>query len=54
MEDKLPPETKKSLERRGHTLRERTTLGVVQAVLAKRSKAGRRSRFKKKGQARSE
>jgi gamma-glutamyltranspeptidase/glutathione hydrolase len=38
VEDKLPPETKKSLERRGHAVRERMTLGVVQAVLAKRSK----------------
>jgi gamma-glutamyltranspeptidase / glutathione hydrolase len=38
VEEKLAPETKKSLERRGHTVRERTTLGVVQAVLAKRSK----------------
>ena len=38
VEEKIPPETKKSLERRGHTLRERGTLGVVQAILAKRSK----------------
>ena len=38
VEEKLAPETKKSLERRGHIVRERTTLGVVQAVLAKRSK----------------
>jgi gamma-glutamyltranspeptidase/glutathione hydrolase len=38
VEEKVPPETKKSLERRGHALRERGTLGVVQAILAKRSK----------------
>ncbi|HXV78757.1 MAG TPA: gamma-glutamyltransferase [Candidatus Binatia bacterium] len=38
VEDKLPPETKKSLERRGHSVRERATLGVVQAVLAKGSR----------------
>jgi len=38
VEDKLPPETKKSLERRGHVIRERVALGVVQAILVKRSK----------------
>jgi gamma-glutamyltranspeptidase/glutathione hydrolase len=38
VESKLPPETKKSLERRGHSLKERMTLGVVQAVLAKGSR----------------
>ncbi|HEY7321935.1 MAG TPA: gamma-glutamyltransferase [Candidatus Binatia bacterium] len=37
VEDKLPPEIKRSLERRGHTLKERNTLGVVQAILARRS-----------------
>lgn len=38
VEDKLPPETKKSLERRGHSVSERMPLGVVQAVLAKGSR----------------
>jgi gamma-glutamyltranspeptidase / glutathione hydrolase len=38
VETKLGPEAKKSLERRGHSVRERTGLGVVQAILAKRSK----------------
>ena len=38
VESKLPPETKRSLERRGHSLKERMTLGVVQAVLAKGSR----------------
>jgi gamma-glutamyltranspeptidase len=38
VETKLAPEAKKSLERRGHSVKERTGLGVVQAILAKRSK----------------
>ncbi|HSF59500.1 MAG TPA: gamma-glutamyltransferase, partial [Candidatus Binatia bacterium] len=38
VEAKLAPETKKSLERRGHTVKERTALGLVQAIQAKRSK----------------
>jgi gamma-glutamyltranspeptidase/glutathione hydrolase len=54
VEDKLPPETMKSLERRGHTVRERTTLGVVQAVLAKRSKTTGASDSRKAERARSE
>jgi gamma-glutamyltranspeptidase/glutathione hydrolase len=49
VEDKLPPETKKSLERRGHAVRERITLGVVQAVLAKRSNHGAADSRKRKG-----
>ena len=54
VEDRLPPETKKSLERRGHTIRERTTLGVVQAVLAKRSKTTGAADSRKADRARSE
>jgi gamma-glutamyltranspeptidase/glutathione hydrolase len=54
VEDKLPPETKKSLERRGHAVRERTTLGVVQAVLAKRSKTSGAADSRKADRARSE
>ncbi|HEY6368162.1 MAG TPA: gamma-glutamyltransferase [Candidatus Binatia bacterium] len=38
VETKLTPEAKKSLERRGHSVKEKTGLGVVQAILAKRSK----------------
>ena len=54
VEDKLPPETKKSLERRGHTVRERITLGVVQAILAKRSKITGAADSRKADRARSE
>src|SRR5215813_10022509 len=54
VEDKLLPETKKSLERRGHTVRERTTLGVVQAVLAKRSRITGAADSRKADRARSE
>ena len=54
VEDKLPPETKKSLERRGHTVKERATLGVVQAVLAKRSKTTGAADSRKADRARSE
>jgi gamma-glutamyltranspeptidase / glutathione hydrolase len=54
VEEKLPPETKKSLERRGHTVRERITLGVVQAVLAKRSKITGAADSRKADRARSE
>ena len=54
VEDRLPPETKKSLERRGHTIRERTTLGVVQAVLANRSKTTGATDSRKADRARSE
>ena len=38
VEPDLPPETKRSLERRGHALRETRVIGVVQAIIA-----GRRS-----------
>ena len=54
VEDRLPPETKKSLERRGHTVRERITLGVVQAILAKRSKITGAADSRKADRARSE
>ena len=54
VEDKLPPETKKSLERRGHTIRERVALGVVQAILAKRSKTSGAADSRKADRARSE
>jgi gamma-glutamyltranspeptidase/glutathione hydrolase len=32
VEPKITPETKRELEQRGHTLREQTSLGVVQAI----------------------
>ncbi len=54
VEAKLAPETKKSLERRGHTVKERTTLGVVQAILAKRSKATGAADSRKEERARSD
>jgi gamma-glutamyltranspeptidase/glutathione hydrolase len=54
VEDRLPPETKKSLERRGHVIRERVALGVVQAILAKRSKTSGAADSRKADRARSE
>ncbi len=38
VEASISAETKKSLERRGHVLKERNELGVVQAIVAKRGK----------------
>ena len=32
VEAKIPAETRKELEKRGHTLRQQTELGVVQAI----------------------
>ena len=54
VEDKLPPETKRSLERRGHTVRERTSLGVVQAILSKGTKTTGAADSRKTERARSE
>jgi gamma-glutamyltranspeptidase/glutathione hydrolase len=54
VETKLALETKKSLERRGHTVKERTSLGVVQAILAKRSKITGAADSRKGERARSE
>jgi gamma-glutamyltranspeptidase/glutathione hydrolase len=54
VEAKLATETKKSLERRGHTVKERTTLGVVQAILAKRSKVAGAADSRKEERARSD
>ena len=54
VEAKLAPETKKSLERRGHTVKERTALGVVQAILAKRSKIAGAADSRKEERARSD
>ncbi len=54
VEDKLPPETKKSLERRGHNVRERIALGVVQAVLVKGSRSYGAADSRKGERARSE
>ncbi|HWP58667.1 MAG TPA: gamma-glutamyltransferase [Candidatus Acidoferrales bacterium] len=38
VEPGIPPETRLSLERRGHAVRERENLGVVQAIVAKNGK----------------
>ena len=38
VEGKISPNTRKSLERRGHEVKERTSLGVVQAILVQRAK----------------
>ena len=54
IEDKMAPETKKSLERRGHNVKERSTLGVVQAILAKRTKITGAADSRKADRARSE
>jgi gamma-glutamyltranspeptidase / glutathione hydrolase len=54
VEAKLAPETKKSLERRGHTVKERTALGLVQAILAKRSKIAGAADPRKEERARSD
>ena len=54
VEAKLAPETKKSLERRGHTVRDRPALGLVQAILAKRSKIAGAADPRKEERARSD
>jgi gamma-glutamyltranspeptidase/glutathione hydrolase len=55
VEAKLAPETKKSLERRGHAIRERGgVLGLVQAIVAKRGKIGGAADPRKEERARSE
>lgn len=38
VESKIPPSIKKSLERRGHVVRDRSSLGVVQAILVRSGK----------------
>jgi len=38
VEEEIPADVKKSLERRGHTVKERSELGVVQAIVVKRGK----------------
>jgi gamma-glutamyltranspeptidase/glutathione hydrolase len=54
LEGEIPVETKKSLERRGHALRERTVLGVVQAILFHRSQPAGAADPRKEERARSE
>jgi gamma-glutamyltranspeptidase/glutathione hydrolase len=54
VEAKLSSETKKSLERRGHTIRERSVLGLVQAIVAKRGKIAGAPDPRKEERARSE
>jgi gamma-glutamyltranspeptidase/glutathione hydrolase len=38
VENKVPDQVRRSLERRGHIVKERTSLGVAQAILVRRSK----------------
>jgi gamma-glutamyltranspeptidase/glutathione hydrolase len=38
VEVEIPADIKKSLERRGHLVKERSELGVVQAIVVKRGK----------------
>jgi gamma-glutamyltranspeptidase/glutathione hydrolase len=54
VEAALSPETKKSLERRGHTIRERSVLGLVQAIVAKKGKIAGAVDPRKEERARSE
>jgi gamma-glutamyltranspeptidase/glutathione hydrolase len=54
VEARLPPETKRSLERRGHAVKERNALGVVQAILAKRLKVAGAADSRKQDRGRSE
>lgn len=54
VEATLSPETKKSLERRGHAIRERNVLGLVQAIGAKRGKIAGASDPRKEERARAE
>ena len=54
VENDIPNETKKSLERRGHVLRERGVLGVVQAITAHRGSVTGAADPRKEERARSE
>lgn len=54
VETGLAPEVKKSLERRGHTLKERSELGVVQAIVVKGSRVAGAADPRKEERARSD
>ena len=54
VEAKLPADTRKSLERRGHAVKERSVLGVVQAISQRRSKMSGAVDRRKEERARSE
>lgn len=54
VEAKLSPETKRSLERRGHAVRERSVLGLVQGIVARRGKIDGAADPRKEERARSE
>jgi gamma-glutamyltranspeptidase/glutathione hydrolase len=54
LEGEIAVETKKSLERRGHALRQRTVLGVVQAIVFHRSQPTGAADPRKEERARSE
>ncbi|MGH7773952.1 MAG: gamma-glutamyltransferase [Candidatus Binatia bacterium] len=54
VEKKIFPDTRKSLERRGHAVKERSSLGVVQAIYVKRGKVSAEADPRKEEKARSE
>jgi gamma-glutamyltranspeptidase/glutathione hydrolase len=54
VENELAPETRRSLERRGHGLRESRTVGVVQAIVVERGKVSGAADPRKVERARSE
>ena len=54
VEGKILPNIRKSLERRGHAVKERISLGVVQAILVERTKVDAEADPRKEEKARSE
>jgi gamma-glutamyltranspeptidase/glutathione hydrolase len=54
VEVEIAPETRRSLERLGHAIRERSVLGVVQAILVRRSQVSGAVDPRKEERARSE
>jgi gamma-glutamyltranspeptidase/glutathione hydrolase len=54
VEGDIPNETKTSLERRGHALRERSVIGVVQAIVARPGQRAGAADPRKEERARSE
>jgi gamma-glutamyltranspeptidase len=54
VEQDIAAETKTSLERRGHAIRERTAFGVVQAIVAQKGKISGAADPRKEERARSE
>jgi gamma-glutamyltranspeptidase len=54
VEADIPAEAKRSLERRGHSVRERSVAGVVQAIMVKQGKASGAADPRKEERARTE